>query len=141
MADCERHSLDGLGPVVLVELHARGELDILQPDPLLSDDGDDIVPADHLLALARDLVDAQLDVWHAGEEAEEEEPHSSDLSVHVAIHVLLDVELVHGRNLNLLLLVRERAVAVSRQLEQGLLDHDGELLHVLVALRADLEQL
>lgn len=57
--------LDDLRGGELLRLHAGVELGVLNADPLLRDDGDDVVAAYHLLALAPQVVDPQLYVRHA----------------------------------------------------------------------------
>lgn len=58
------HILDDLCGGELVGLHAGVELGVLDADPLLGDDGDDVVAAHHLLALSPQVVHAQLHVRH-----------------------------------------------------------------------------
>lgn len=118
--------LDDLRVCEFLGLHAGVELCVLDADPLLRDDGDDVVPAHHLLALPPQVVDPELHVRHAcnvyipctvystqrpqragqdrvhtAKEAEEEQSHSCDLLQHGALRVLLHVQLVHRRDLHL----------------------------------------
>lgn len=57
--------LDDLRVCEFLGLHAGVELCVLDADPLLRDDGDDVVPAHHLLALPPQVVDPELHVRHA----------------------------------------------------------------------------
>ena len=41
------------------------KLDSLEPNPLLSDDGDDVVPPHDLVTLLTEVVDAQVYVGHS----------------------------------------------------------------------------
>lgn len=137
------------------------KLDVFEPDPLLGDDGNDVVPPNDFFALSGQIVDAELDVrqtWTrfvvsratklaaqfalTGQEAEEEDANASDLAQNPAALVLLDEELVDSRHLHFVRFVPHlRLRSWHCQLEKGLFNRTAELFHLFVIGRAKFEQL
>ena len=137
-----RLELDGPGLFEFRLIDAAVELNVFQSDPFFRDDGDDVVPADHFFALPRQVVDAELHVGQAREERQKEDAHPGDLPHHSAHFVLFDVELVDGRHLHFVRLVRNLRLLPRRgQQEKGLFNRHAELFELVVAVGAEFEKL